>query len=113
MEREPDGTLITLLDDDGTEREFEHLASLEHNGSTYVALIPAFQEPEEFVESDGTLVILKVVEDENGEEILSSVDDDDEFEEVAHQFENLLENDYDIVDEYDDEEDAGDEEGDE
>lgn len=98
MEREPDGTLITLLDeDDGTEKEYEHLASLEHDGSTYVALVPAFIEPEELVESDGELVILKVIKDESGEDILSTIDDDNEFTVVAHEFENMLENDYDIM----------------
>jgi Protein of unknown function (DUF1292). len=96
MEREPDGTLITLLDEDGVEREFEHLASLEHEGTTYVALVPAYQEPEELVEGDGELVILKIAEDEDGEEILTSIDDDGEFDAVAHEFEEMLENDFDI-----------------
>lgn len=96
MERESDGTLITLLDEDGVEQEFEHLATLEHEGTTYVALVPAFQEPEQLVEGDGELVILKIAEDEDGEEILTSIDDDDEFDAVAHEFEEMLENDFDI-----------------
>jgi uncharacterized protein YrzB (UPF0473 family) len=96
MEREPDGTLITLLDEDGKEKEFEHLASLEYKGSTYVALVPAFMEPEEFVESEGELIILKMIQDEDGEDILSSIDDDNEFYAVSHEFENLLENDFEI-----------------
>jgi uncharacterized protein YrzB (UPF0473 family) len=102
MEREPDGTLITLLDEDGVEREFEHLATLEYDDSTYVALVPAFIEPEEFVESDGELVILKMVEDEDGEDIFSSIDDDDEFDKVSHEFEKMLENDYEIIGEDED-----------
>ena len=112
MEREPDGTLITLLDEDGTEKEFEHLATLEHEGSTYVALVPAFMEPEELVESDGELVILKMIEDENGEDILSSIDDDDEFDAVAHEFEEMLENDFEIQD-IDDDSDETDDDSDE
>lgn len=99
MEREPDGSLITLVDEeDGTEKEFEYLASLEHDGTTYVALVPAFMEPEEFVESDGELVVLKVIKDESGEDILASIDDDDEFDIVTSKFETMLENDYDILD---------------
>lgn len=98
MEREPDGTLITLMDEDGNEKEFEHIATMDHNGSSYVALIPAFQEPEEFVEGDGQLVILKMVTDENGEDILSSIDDDEEFDTIASEFEKLLENEYEIED---------------
>lgn len=106
MEREPDGTLITLVDEeDGTEKEFEFIASLEHDGFTYVALVPAFMEPEEFIESDAELVILKVIKDENGEDIFSTIDDDDEFDTVAAEFENMLANEYDIMDEEDLEDD--------
>lgn len=106
MEREPDGTLITLLDEDGTEKEFEHLASLEYKGSTYVALVPAFMEPEQLVENDGELIILKMIQDENGEDILVSIDDDNEFYNVSHEFENLLENDFEIQ-EMDDDDNEG------
>lgn len=113
MEREPDGTLITLMDEDGNEKEFEHIATMDHNGSSYVALIPAFQEPEELVEGNGQLVILKMVTDENGEDILSSIDDDEEFDTVASEFEKLLENEYEIEDqdlENDEDEDEDDDE---
>lgn len=96
MEREPEGTLITLSDEEGNEREFEHIATLEHDGSSYVALMPTFEDPEELVEGDGQLVILKVVTDENGDEILATVDDDVEFETVSEKFEKLLEDDYEI-----------------
>ncbi|MEG6572014.1 DUF1292 domain-containing protein [[Clostridium] cellulosi] len=101
MGREPDGTLITLLDENGEEKEFEHLASLEYEGSTYVALIPAFQKPEELVESDGNLVILKIESDDKGEDILVTVDDDDEFYTVSKKFEKMLENEYEIIDDQD------------
>ena len=99
MAEEPDGTLITLLDEDGNEQEFEHLATLEHEGSTYVALAPAFSEPEELVESDGELVVLKVTEDESGEEMLESITDENEFQAVLQKFEKMLDADYDILDE--------------
>lgn len=100
MEREPDGTLITLIDEsDGTEKEFEHLATIDYEDSTYVALVPAFMEPEEFVESDGNLVILKVIQDEKGENVFITIDDDDEFYAVYRKFESLLDEDYDFIDE--------------
>lgn len=99
MDREPEGTLVTLLDEDGNEKEFEHLATLEHNGSSYVALVPAFMEPEQLVESDGELVILKIVPDEDGEDVLVSIDDDDEFEAVSGKFEKMLESEYEILEE--------------
>lgn len=98
MPLENDGTLITLLDENGKEQEFEHLATLEHNGSTYVALVPSFDDPEEAVNSAGELVILKVIT-ENNEEMLASIEDDAEFDEVSGEFEKLLDEDYDIVEE--------------
>lgn len=106
MEREPEGTLITLMDENGKEREFEHLASLEYEGSTYVALIPVFQDPEELIESDGDLVILKIATDDKGEDILVTVDDDDEFYAVSEKFEKMLENEYEIIDDEDEADDV-------
>lgn len=107
MERESDGTLVTLVDEtDGTEKEFEFLASLEHEGTKYVALVPAFMEPEELVENDGELVILKVEKDDKDEDILVSIDDDNEFDAVAAKFEDTLSDDFDIVTEEEDEVDG-------
>lgn len=99
---EEDGTILTLLDEDGNEQAFEHLASLEYNGSNYLALVPYYEKPEDLVEADGELVILKTIE-ENGEDLLTSVDDDEEFEAVSRQFEQMLSDRYEIDDE--DEED--------
>lgn len=97
MAHEPDGTIITLLDEEGKEHEFEHLATLEYNDSSYVALVPAFEEPEELIESDGELVILKIVEGEDGEEMLASIEDDDEFDAVSEEFGKMLSEDYEIT----------------
>ncbi|MDR3644922.1 MAG: DUF1292 domain-containing protein [Clostridia bacterium] len=98
MGKESDGTIISLLDEDGNEQEFEHLASLEYNGADYVALVPYFENPEDLIEDDGELVILKIVE-EDGEEMLSAIEDEEEFDNVSQQFEKLLEDDYEIEDE--------------
>jgi uncharacterized protein YrzB (UPF0473 family) len=98
MADESEGAIITLLDEEGNEQEFQHLASLEHEGSTYVALVPAYEEPEEVLDSDGELVILKVVfDEESGEDMLAAIEDDDEFDVVSHKFEDMLEDDYDII----------------
>lgn len=98
MAEEPDGTLITLMDEDGNEHEFEHLATLDHEGSTYVALVPAYTEPEEFVESDGELVVLRMTTDaETGDDMLESISDENEFRAVLDEFEEMLKDDYDIL----------------
>lgn len=62
---------VTLTDEEGNEVEFEHIDTVEYEGNTYLAFIPAELKAEEEAE----VVILQVVE-ENGEEILASVEDD-------------------------------------
>ena len=102
MADEQEGNIITLLDEDGTEHEFEHLGSIEHDGSTYVALVPAYDDPEQILDGDGDLVILKVAYDEeSGEDVLAAIEDDDEFNAVSEKFEELLDDEYDIIDEED------------
>ena len=80
---------ITLTDEDGVETEFEVIASLEMNGTLYYALSPVEDNDE------GVCVILKLEKDENGEDILSTIDDDDEYEVVADAFDDLLFNEVD------------------
>ena len=64
---------VTLIDEDGNEVEFEHIDTVEYEGVTYLAFIPA----ELSVEEDAEVVIMLVVTDENGEELLEGVEDDD------------------------------------
>ena len=85
----PDFITVT----DGNEFELELVDTLEHNGITYHALFPAVAEDEETgepvdVDADDEeygLVIMKTVE-ENGEELLSTLDSDEEIEEVYNLF---------------------------
>ena len=91
-----DGTLITLIDEDGRELQYEHLDSLEYEGATYLALVPVYDDPKDYVGADGELQIMKVVE-ENGEEILCTIDNEDEFDAVACQFEDRLSEEFDII----------------
>jgi len=93
MEEDFGSTFITVTDEDGNELELEHLDTLEWNGSTYLSFFPTVQEGEEVPEEELGLIILKVME-ENGEEILSTLETDEELEAVYAQFmENLCEED--------------------
>ncbi len=86
-----DSDFFTLTDEDGNEIEFEMLAQCERNGSRYFAMIPAEDENEK-AGSDEEIceyVILKLAE-ENGEEMLVTVDDDDELDDIADYFDDLL-----------------------
>lgn len=69
---------LTIVDEDGTEYELEVLTTVEHNGCTYLAVIPA-ADPEE--NADYQISILKSV-DEDGESILCAVEDESELESV-------------------------------
>ena len=77
MENQYGSDFMTIVDEDGTEFELEVLSSLEYNGCTYLAVIPAGSEDEESLE----VSILKSV-DENGEPILCAIEDDQELETV-------------------------------
>ena len=83
---------ITLTDEDGKELTLEYIDALEHNGTTYMAFFPVIEEGEEEKEDDEEygLIILKS-EMENGEEMLVTVDDEEELNTVYDQFmEQLL-----------------------
>lgn len=77
---EPD--LLTLSDEDGNEQEFEIIDSLEIGDDFYYALVPVTDE-NSLTSDDGDLVILKVVTEDTGEEILATIDDDEEYDKVA------------------------------
>ena len=97
MSEEFGPNFITLTDEDGNDIELEYVDALEYNGTTYMAFFPVVEEGEEDKEDDEEygLVILKS-ETENGEELLSTLDSDEELEAVYDLFMESL---------FDDEED--------
>ncbi len=58
---------------------------LEHNGQTYIAFFPAVLEEGDEDRDDYGLVILKSIT-ENGEEMLSTLDSEEELTEVYDKF---------------------------
>ena len=87
------GDFITIIDDDGKEFELEVLDTMDYNGETYMAFLPADMDEND---PDYGIIILRVVEDENGDELYESIDDDDQLQDVYEHFMVLL---------FDDEED--------
>ena len=76
----------TLTDEDGNELKFELIGKAELKGTQYYAFIPADEEQDgEFCEYT---ILKSVIED--GEEILVSIDDDDEFDDAADYFDDLF-----------------------
>lgn len=76
---------ITVTDEDGNDIELELVDALEHNGLTYMAFYPAVEEDADEDSEDYGLVILKSIE-ENGVELLSTLDSDEELDEIYNLF---------------------------
>ena len=85
MDNEFEADLLTLIDEDGKEQQFEILDIIEQDDKSYFALYPVFDSPEEELESDGVYYIFETVE-EDGEELFAAVTDEDELERVYAQF---------------------------
>lgn len=97
QEYNPD--LVTVIDENGAEHTFEELDRIETDEGRFIALIPAFDESEEIIDSDGELIILEVSEDENGDTILSPIEDDNLFNKIGKIFEERLSDLYEIEEE--------------
>ena len=70
---------MTIVDEDGEEFELEVLSTMEWNGATYLAVIPAGADDEE--EDSLEVSILKSLE-EDGEPFLCAIEDQQELETV-------------------------------
>lgn len=85
---------ITIIDDDGQEFVLEVLDTMDYNGETYMAFLPADMDEND---PDYGMIILRVVQDENGDDLYESIDDEDQLQDVYEHFMVLL---------FDDEEDG-------
>ena len=90
-------TFITVTSEDGEELTLEFIGALELNGTEYQAFFPTESEDYEALEDpDSGLIIMKVIH-ENGEDLLSTCDTDEELQAAYEAFMEEL---------YDDEEDG-------
>lgn len=90
MEENYGPNFITLTDEEGNEIELEHLDTIEWDGTTYLSFFPVEQEGEDNPEEELGLIILKVIE-ENGEDLLSTLESDEEIDLIYQKFmENLF-----------------------
>ena len=91
---EPD--LLSVTDEDGNEIVFELLERYETDDDVYVAITEYHDVAEEIVEADYEVIILKVVNDENGDEYLEEIQDDMEYEQVSDILMSMVEKKYDV-----------------
>ena len=91
-EKNNEREFFTLNDEEGNEIEFELIGATEYNGKRYYAMIPADAADKAQEEENGfcEYVILREEKDEDGEYSLVSVDDDDEFDDVADLFDDMF-----------------------
>jgi uncharacterized protein YrzB (UPF0473 family) len=79
--------IFTLTDEDGNEIDFEIIGQHEMNGEHYIALLPV--EEEENDKAEWEYIVLKLAKD-GDEEILVTIDDDDEFDNISDYFDDLF-----------------------
>lgn len=97
LEEELEFDILTLLDDEGNEHQFELADSVDHNDFEYLALIPIYETADDLLADSGELVIMKVME-EDGEDYLDPIEDDEEYMEISEIFMSRLEDEFDFED---------------
>lgn len=78
--------LITLIDENGIEHNFEILDQIEENDNRYFALMPVYESGEDMLSDSGEYTILEAV-DVDGEEQLAEVEDN----EIRRRLSNVFE----------------------
>ena len=79
MSEEYGNDFVTIIDDEGNEFELELLDTIDYNGETFAAFLPTDMDEDD---PDYGLIILSGVNDENGDELFESIDDDDKRQQV-------------------------------
>lgn len=88
MPEEDQDRVLVLVDENEKEHEFVLLDSLEMDGNNYVVLVPVEELDGEAQEPQA--VILKVGQDDKGDDFLCEIDNEDEWEQVARSWEESL-----------------------
>ena len=88
MSEEYSNDFVTIIDDDGNEFELELLDTIDYNGESFAAFLPTDMDEDD---PDYGLIILSVVNDENGDELFESIDDDDKLQQVYEMFMTIFE----------------------
>lgn len=88
MSEEYGNDFVTIIDDDGNEFELELLDTIDYNGESFSAFLPTDMDEND---PDYGLIILRIVVDENGDELFESIDDDDKLQEVYEMFMTIFE----------------------
>lgn len=86
---EDNSNLIQLQDENGKDINFEHLMTVEHEGSYYVVL-EAAEDTDDCKE--GEAIILKIIRDEDsGDDVYATIEDEAEFNAVFDRVMEIME----------------------
>ncbi len=88
--------IISVTDEDGNEIEFELLERYETEDNVYVAITEYRDDDEDIVEGDFEVIILKVVDDGDGNEYLEEIQDEMEYEQVSDILMAMVEEKYEV-----------------
>jgi uncharacterized protein YrzB (UPF0473 family) len=94
MTEEERDDIVVLLDEDGKEVEFEYLDTIEMNEEDFVVLLPLDENQEE--QEEGGVVILKIEQNEKGEDTFVSIDDEKLLTSVFEEFKSRMSEEYDF-----------------
>ncbi|HAA37595.1 MAG TPA: DUF1292 domain-containing protein [Firmicutes bacterium] len=92
--------LVTLVDEEGHEHEFMLLDIIMVNDHEYAIMLPVSSEEEDAAEEEQEAIVFRI-DDSDGEQSLTVVEDDEEWEAVAAAWEEMAVREF---DEWDDEE---------
>ncbi|MDR0975089.1 MAG: DUF1292 domain-containing protein [Ruminococcus sp.] len=83
-----DSLFYTLVDDEGVETEFELLTTLEYEGAKYYAMCAITEEDDD--ETEAEFDVLREDTDEDGEQILVTLEDDELRNKIGELFAQML-----------------------
>ncbi|MCI8336828.1 MAG: DUF1292 domain-containing protein [Peptococcaceae bacterium] len=92
---EANENVLVLVDEEGTEHSFDLLDIFEIEDNKYAVLFPLNEDC-----AEDEVVVMKYSLDDNGEELFSDIEDDDEWERVTEAYDKLVEE-YDDLDDED------------
>ena len=78
--------IIVLTDEEGNELECHYLDTINYKDVNYVVLYPLDQD-----DDDGEVVILELIENEDGEEEYNTVDDEELLDEIFEEYTRVME----------------------
>ena len=91
---EGENNIIELVDEQGKAVEFEHLMTVEHEGSYYIVLMAAEEDEDN---EEGEVVILKMEKDDKGEDCYVTIEDDNVLQAVFDKFVAAVEEEDDAI----------------